>query len=196
MHRLMAPLMSQTTGDKISKGKLIILTASISFLLPSWPSPLYLIFSLSLSSISFFFSPDTGSNAVLLSHILDLLTVCVEKHSHYIRKYVIDKNLLGRVLVLMTSAHRHLTLGWSFFLSLSLLLHYFISFLSFLEVLSQDHWSKGWILLPVPDQTWSLWPHHKDSRVQWRQVQHGQFGDFGNVWIYKKCKWIISLCYY
>lgn len=73
MHRLMAPLMSQTTGDKISK--------------------------------------DTGSNAVLLSHILDLLTVCVEKHSHYIRKYVIDKNLLGRVLVLMTSAHRHLTLA-------------------------------------------------------------------------------------
>ena len=94
MHRLMAPLMAQSAGDKISKG-----------------CPLVLYKSLIISLFLFSLSLDTGSNAVLLSHILDLLSVCVEKHSYYIRKYTIDRNLLGRVLVLMTSAHRHLTLG-------------------------------------------------------------------------------------
>jgi protein phosphatase-4 regulatory subunit 3 len=73
MHRLLAPLMAQTTGEKISK--------------------------------------DTAQNAVLLGHILELLSLCVERHSHYICKYIIERNLLGRVLVLMTSFHRHLTLA-------------------------------------------------------------------------------------
>lgn len=56
-------------------------------------------------------SKDTSTNAVLLSHILDLLSECIERHSYHIRNYIIDKNLLARVLVLMTSSHGHLVLS-------------------------------------------------------------------------------------
>ena len=56
---------------------------------------------------------DTSHNAVLLSHILDILSLCVERHTYHIRNYVIDKNVLGRVLVLLTSSHTHLALGRS-----------------------------------------------------------------------------------
>lgn len=35
----------------------------------------------------------------------------MEKHTYLIRNYIIDKNVLSRVLVLMTSAHAHLALG-------------------------------------------------------------------------------------
>lgn len=56
-------------------------------------------------------TPDTPQSAVLLGHILDLLSLCVERHSYHIRNYIIDKNLLGRVLILMTSSHGHLVLG-------------------------------------------------------------------------------------
>lgn len=73
MHRLMAPLMAQTSTETISK--------------------------------------DTSHNAVLLSHILDILSLCVERHTYHIRNYVIDKNVLGRVLVLLTSSHSHLALA-------------------------------------------------------------------------------------
>ena len=124
MHRLMAPLMAQSAGDKISKGCPLRSYKSLTVSpLLSLSSSLSLLFSLSL---------DTGSNAVLLSHILDLLSVCVEKHSYYIRKYTIDRNLLGRVLVLMTSAHRHLTLG--LFSLLLFLLFFLLLLLSLFHV--------------------------------------------------------------
>lgn len=58
-------------------------------------------------------SLDTSQNAVLLSHILDILSLCVERHTYHIRNYIIDKNILSRVLVLMTSSHGHLALGTS-----------------------------------------------------------------------------------
>ena len=54
---------------------------------------------------------DSVLNAMLLSHILDLLLLCVEKHFYLVRSYIIEKNILGRVLVLMTSCHTHLALG-------------------------------------------------------------------------------------
>jgi protein phosphatase-4 regulatory subunit 3 len=73
MHRLMAPLMAQTAGIKISR--------------------------------------DTPQNSALLSHILDILSLCVGRHTYLIRNYIIDKNALSRVLVLMTSSHAHLTLA-------------------------------------------------------------------------------------
>lgn len=57
---------------------------------------------------------DTSQNAALLSHILDILSLCVEKHTYLIRNYIIDKNVLSRVLVLMTSAHAHLALGMTY----------------------------------------------------------------------------------
>ena len=80
----------------------------------SLPPSLSLSVSLSayLAHFSFFLClPDTAQNAVLLGHILELLTICVERHSYHIRNYVIDRNVLGRVLVLLTSSHRHLVLG-------------------------------------------------------------------------------------
>ena len=54
---------------------------------------------------------DTVENAVILSHILDILSLCVRVHTYHIRNYIIDKNVLSRVLVLMMSAHGHLVLG-------------------------------------------------------------------------------------
>ena len=61
------------------------------------------------------FLVDTSQNAVLLSHILDILSLCVERHTYHIRNYIIEKNVLARVLVLMTSSHGHLVLGESIF---------------------------------------------------------------------------------
>ena len=54
---------------------------------------------------------DTSQCAMLLSHVLDLLSLCVERHSYHIRNYILKKDVLGRVLVLMTSSHGHLSLG-------------------------------------------------------------------------------------
>lgn len=71
--RLLAPLMAQTSSDKISK--------------------------------------DTSQNAVILSNILDILSLCVRVHTYHIRNFVIDKNVLSRVLVLMMSSHGHLVLA-------------------------------------------------------------------------------------
>ena len=62
-------------------------------------------------SIYLIFHTDTVQNAVLLGHVLDMLSLCVLKHPLHTRNYVIEKNLLGRVLVLLTSSHGHLSLG-------------------------------------------------------------------------------------
>lgn len=89
MHKLIAPLMAQTTGDTITKG-----------ISPSHNKWVWLSASL-----------DTPSNAILLSHILDILSFCVESHTYHIKNYILNKNLLARVLVLMKSVHSHLALG-------------------------------------------------------------------------------------
>ncbi|CAI8008248.1 Serine/threonine-protein phosphatase 4 regulatory subunit 3, partial [Geodia barretti] len=65
-------------------------------------------FSLPLSLPS---CPDSSQNSALLSHILDILSLCVARHTYLIRNYIIDKNALSRVLVLMTSSHAHLALA-------------------------------------------------------------------------------------
>ena len=46
-----------------------------------------------------------------LGHILELLTFCVEHHTYHIKNYVISKDLLRRVLVLMKSQHKFLVLS-------------------------------------------------------------------------------------
>jgi protein phosphatase-4 regulatory subunit 3 len=56
-------------------------------------------------------SKDTTQNAILLGHVLEVLSLCVARHQYYIRHYILNKNLLGRVLVLMTSTHSHLSLS-------------------------------------------------------------------------------------
>lgn len=49
--------------------------------------------------------------AQLLWLILELLTFCVEHHSYHIKSYIINKDLVRKVLVLMKSMHTFLVLG-------------------------------------------------------------------------------------
>merc|ERR1719189_1672187 len=47
----------------------------------------------------------------LLSLILELLTFCVEHHTYHIKNYILHKDLLRRILILMKSRHTFLVLG-------------------------------------------------------------------------------------
>uniref|UniRef100_A0A4W4FNJ1 Serine/threonine-protein phosphatase 4 regulatory subunit 3-like central domain-containing protein n=1 Tax=Electrophorus electricus TaxID=8005 RepID=A0A4W4FNJ1_ELEEL len=53
---------------------------------------------------------DNFQTAQLLSLILELLTFCVEHHTYHIKNYIMNKDLLRRVLVLMNSKHTFLAL--------------------------------------------------------------------------------------
>ena len=46
----------------------------------------------------------------LLSLILELLSFCVEHHTYHIKNYILHKDLLRRILVLMNSRHTFLVL--------------------------------------------------------------------------------------
>ncbi|EDL20552.1 SMEK homolog 3, putative [Mus musculus] len=54
--------------------------------------------------------PDNYQNAQLLGVVIEILTFCVQYHSTYIKSYILDNNLLSRILVLMTSKHTFLIL--------------------------------------------------------------------------------------
>ncbi len=54
---------------------------------------------------------DDYQTAQLLSLILELLTFCIEHHTYHIKNYVLNKDLLRRVLVLLKSEHAFLALG-------------------------------------------------------------------------------------
>ena len=53
---------------------------------------------------------DDYQTAQLLSLILELLSFCVEHHTYHIKNYIISKDLLRRVLVLLCSRHSFLVL--------------------------------------------------------------------------------------
>uniref|UniRef100_A0A8C5MX20 SMEK homolog 1 n=1 Tax=Leptobrachium leishanense TaxID=445787 RepID=A0A8C5MX20_9ANUR len=55
-------------------------------------------------------SKDDFQTAQLLALILELLTFCVEHHTYHIKNYIINKDILRRVLVLMSSMHSFLAL--------------------------------------------------------------------------------------
>ncbi|KAJ8274786.1 hypothetical protein COCON_G00094110 [Conger conger] len=55
-------------------------------------------------------SKDDFQSSQLLALILELLTFCVEHHTYHIKNYIINKDILRRVLVLMDSQHAFLTL--------------------------------------------------------------------------------------
>uniref|UniRef100_A0A8C9TEX6 Serine/threonine-protein phosphatase 4 regulatory subunit 3 n=1 Tax=Scleropages formosus TaxID=113540 RepID=A0A8C9TEX6_SCLFO len=55
-------------------------------------------------------SLDNFQTAQLLALILELLTFCVEHHTYHIKNYIMNKDLLRRVLVLMNSKHTFLAL--------------------------------------------------------------------------------------
>lgn len=56
------------------------------------------------------FCIDNFQTAQLLALILELLTFCVEHHTYHIKTYIMNKDLLRRVLVLMNSKHTFLAL--------------------------------------------------------------------------------------
>uniref|UniRef100_H2SR31 Serine/threonine-protein phosphatase 4 regulatory subunit 3 n=1 Tax=Takifugu rubripes TaxID=31033 RepID=H2SR31_TAKRU len=86
MHVLTAPLLANTAHDKISKD----LQEGSAKINPV--------------------CPDNFQTAQLLALILELLTFCVEHHTYHIKTYIMNKDLLRRVLVLMNSKHTFLAL--------------------------------------------------------------------------------------
>jgi protein phosphatase-4 regulatory subunit 3 len=53
----------------------------------------------------------SGQSAQLLSIIIELLSFCVEHHAYHIRNYILHRDLLRRILVLMQSRHTFLVLS-------------------------------------------------------------------------------------
>ncbi|XP_015282423.1 PREDICTED: serine/threonine-protein phosphatase 4 regulatory subunit 3B isoform X4 [Gekko japonicus] len=84
MHVLTAPLLANTSEDKSDK----------------------VVGSNKSNTIC----PDNYQTAQLLALILELLTFCVEHHTYHIKNYIMNKDLLRRVLVLMNSKHTFLAL--------------------------------------------------------------------------------------
>ncbi|XP_078505439.1 serine/threonine-protein phosphatase 4 regulatory subunit 3B isoform X2 [Lissotriton helveticus] len=85
MHVLTAPLLANTSEDKVEKDAVI-------------------------GSDSSTICPDNFQTAQLLALILELLTFCVEHHTYHIKNYIMNKDLLRRVLILMNSKHTFLAL--------------------------------------------------------------------------------------
>ena len=71
---------------------------------------MWLCFTYSVLYGSFLIFSDDFQTAQLLSIILDLLTFCVEHHSYHIKNYIISKDVMSRVLVLLRSRHAFLIL--------------------------------------------------------------------------------------
>lgn len=61
-------------------------------------------------SLAFFLLLDDFQTSQLLALILELLTFCVEHHTYHIKNYIINKDILRRVLVLTASQHAFLAL--------------------------------------------------------------------------------------
>lgn len=49
--------------------------------------------------------------AQLQNHTLDFLSFCVERHTYHIKNYIMHKDLLKRILVLLRSKHQFLALS-------------------------------------------------------------------------------------
>ncbi|XP_029414494.1 serine/threonine-protein phosphatase 4 regulatory subunit 3B isoform X2 [Nannospalax galili] len=86
MHVLTAPLLTNTSEDKCEKDNLLGSNKTNTI------------------------CPDNYQTAQLLALILELLTFCVEHHTYHIKNYIMNKDLLRRVLVLMNSKHTFLAL--------------------------------------------------------------------------------------
>ncbi|NXL71577.1 P4R3B phosphatase, partial [Leptocoma aspasia] len=123
MHVLTAPLLANTSEDKCEKG-----IEYFHFIFP--PSGLAVpqgqgfcgqqfsglpcssgcCYAVVGSTKSNTICPDNYQTAQLLALILELLTFCVEHHTYHIKNYIMNKDLLRRVLVLMNSKHTFLAL--------------------------------------------------------------------------------------
>lgn len=54
---------------------------------------------------------DDFQTSQLLSLLLELLGFCIEHHSYHSKNYVMNKDLLRRIVVLLKSRHSFLSLG-------------------------------------------------------------------------------------
>lgn len=54
---------------------------------------------------------DDYHTALVLNHIIELLTFCIETHTYHMKNYCFNRDLLKRVLVLLLSSHKFLVLG-------------------------------------------------------------------------------------
>ncbi|XP_051021094.1 serine/threonine-protein phosphatase 4 regulatory subunit 3B isoform X2 [Acomys russatus] len=86
MHVLTAPLLTNTSEDKCEEDNMLGSNKTNTI------------------------CPDNYQTAQLLALILELLTFCVEHHTYHIKNYIMNKDLLRRVLVLMNSKHTFLAL--------------------------------------------------------------------------------------
>uniref|UniRef100_A0A8C4KXJ3 Protein phosphatase 4 regulatory subunit 3B n=2 Tax=Equus asinus TaxID=9793 RepID=A0A8C4KXJ3_EQUAS len=86
MHVLTAPLLTNTSEDRCEKDNIVGSNKNSTI------------------------CPDNYQTAQLLALILELLTFCVEHHTYHIKNYIMNKDLLRRVLVLMNSKHTFLAL--------------------------------------------------------------------------------------
>ncbi|NXE75724.1 P4R3B phosphatase, partial [Cochlearius cochlearius] len=103
MHVLTAPLLANTSEDKCEKG-------NVTFFSPPALNPVMFPNAVVGSTKSNTICPDNYQTAQLLALILELLTFCVEHHTYHIKNYIMNKDLLRRVLVLMNSKHTFLAL--------------------------------------------------------------------------------------
>ncbi|NXM92600.1 P4R3B phosphatase, partial [Oenanthe oenanthe] len=67
----------------------------------------YLIF-VQLKALIYFV--DNYQTAEILASVLELLSFCVERHKYHMKIYIMNKDLLRRILVLMKSKHKFLAL--------------------------------------------------------------------------------------
>ena len=74
------------------------------------------------------FQTDDFKSAATLDHIVELLSFFVDHHTYHIKNYIINKDLLRRVLVLMQSHHKFLALGKLIVLSFSKIQYFVIVF--------------------------------------------------------------------
>lgn len=115
MHVLSAPLLANTTEEKPSKG---IHKTQLCCWFCMYISIWWMLFML----ITAFIAPvDDFQTCQLLALILELLTFCVEHHTYHIKNYIINKDILRRVLVLTASQHAFLALCKSHIITRSLL---------------------------------------------------------------------------
>ncbi|NXK41041.1 P4R3B phosphatase, partial [Piprites chloris] len=91
IHILAAPLLGDTSGKPYDKGN-----DNFKF------SPLQL---------TFLFLVDDYEAAEMLALVLDVLSFCMQRHKHHMKNYVVSKDLLRKVLVLLKSKHRFLALS-------------------------------------------------------------------------------------
>ncbi|TNN12001.1 Serine/threonine-protein phosphatase 4 regulatory subunit 3 isoform 1 [Schistosoma japonicum] len=54
---------------------------------------------------------DDYHTALVLNHIIELLTFCIETHTYHMKNYCFNRDLLKRVLILLQSSHKFLVLG-------------------------------------------------------------------------------------